>query len=171
MPKHPPLKASEPPLEHYHQGLYRYLLRRLKGAVDAEDLAQVIYLRFLQSPNLANICHPQAYLYRIAANVLNEYMLRRKTERIAFDSSLAEELTEHPAELGVDEASEEIYSGQLFQRVLRELPATHRAALVLFAQEGLDLEEIGTRLEVNPQTVRKYLRQALARYRTADRTR
>lgn len=155
----------ETPLEEYHPGLYRYLLRRLRGAADAEDLAQLIYLRFLQAPNLEAIRRPQAYLYRIAANVVSEFMMRRKSERVTYDSRLVDELAEQPVETWTDEAGDEIQSAQLFQQVVRELPATHRAALVLYAQEGLSPEEIGERLGVNLQTVRKYLRQALALFR------
>lgn len=159
---------QELPLESYHAGLYRYLLRRLKGAPDAEDLAQVIYLRFLQAPNLAAIRQPQAYLYRIAANAVSEYLMRRKAERVTFDSRLADTLAEHSPDPQTDEVAEQIDSQQLFRQVLKELPTTHRAVLVLYAQEGLSPEEIGAKLEVNIQTVRKYLRQALARFRATD---
>jgi RNA polymerase sigma-70 factor (ECF subfamily) len=159
---------QDAPLESYHAGLYRYLLRRLKGAPDAEDLAQTIYLRFLQAPNVTAIRQPQAYLYRIAANAVSEYIMRRKAERITFNSHLADELAEHSADPQADEAAEQLESQQLFKQVLTELPTTHRAVLVLYAQEGLTPEEIGAKLGVNTHTVRKYLRQALARFRATD---
>jgi RNA polymerase sigma factor (sigma-70 family) len=163
-----PETSPEIPLERYHAGLYRYLLRRLKGAADAEDLAQIIYLRFLQAPNVAEIRQPQAYLYRIAANAVSEYLMRRKAERVTFNSQLADELADHSTDPQADEAAEQIESQQLFKRVLKELPATHRAVLVLYAQEGLAPEKIAAKLGVNTQTVRKYLRQALARFRATD---
>lgn len=163
------LPQPEAPTEHslaeYLPGLHRYLLRRLRGAVDAEDLAQVVYLRFLQAPNLERIREPQAYLYRIAVNAVSEYLLRRKSERVTYDSVVAEQRS---GELKTEDASEEVEAEQLFRRVVQELPSTHRAVLVLYAQEGLSLEHISARLGLNEPTVRKYLRHALARFRAAD---
>ncbi len=118
---------------------------------------------------MSAIRQPQAYLYRIAANVIGEYVMRRRSERITYDSTLAEELAGRPGDSSASTAAEDraLFRSQLFRQVLKELPGTHRAVLVLFAQEGLTPGEIGTRLNINLLTVRKYLRHALARFRAA----
>jgi RNA polymerase sigma factor (sigma-70 family) len=161
-----PVTADDAAPEHFYPALYRYLVRKIKGIEDAQDLAQTTYLRFLQAPNLAAIRQPQAYLYRIAANVVSEFrLLRRRSELVTYDSQLAQEHAERADDLPMDQAADDLYSDQLFRQVVNGLPVTHRAVLILFVQEGLSIEQIGQRLGIGVLTTRKYLRQALVRLR------
>ena len=61
---------------HWNAGLTRYLRRRLPGRIDAEDLAQEVYVRLLRVEQIEHIKEPQAYLYRVASNVAQEWRMR-----------------------------------------------------------------------------------------------
>jgi RNA polymerase sigma factor (sigma-70 family) len=157
-------------IEEHHPGLYRFLIRRLRGMQDAEDLAQDVYLRFLQVRHDDQVRQPQAYLYRIAANLVNEFSLRRKSQRVTYDSRAVQLRTDHPDDVWTDEVSEELSREQELEvlgRVLAQLPKAYQAVLLLRTRDGLSREQIAQRLGLSPQTVKKYLFRAVAHCRAA----
>src|SRR5580692_3695530 len=94
----------------YGLDLIRFISKRVRTLADARDLAQEAYVRLLRMERKDLIRHPRAYLYRIAANILYEFELKRKadvaglarwTEEQQLDSDLghverdAEELSLH----------------------------------------------------------------------------
>jgi RNA polymerase sigma factor (sigma-70 family) len=158
-------------IEKHQPALYRFLMRRLGGNEEARDLAQDVYLRFLQSPHNALVRQPQAYLYRIAANLVNEYALRQKREQVTYDSDAVQELHEHTGDAWTDEPGDQLNREQevaRLERVLGQLPAVYQAVLVLRTRDGLTREAIARELGLSPQTVKKYLFRAVAHCRTAD---
>ena len=60
----------------WNAGLTRFLRRRLPQQIDAEDLAQEVYVRLLRVEKLELIEEPQAYLYKVAVNVAAEWRMR-----------------------------------------------------------------------------------------------
>ena len=50
------------------------------SSADARDLAQEAYVRLLRLERKDLIREPRPYLYRIAANILYEYELKRKAD-------------------------------------------------------------------------------------------
>ena len=104
------------------------------------------------------IRHPQAYLFRIAHNLLHELYTGRRPES---DESLELDLLEtdepSPEELAVLAARRE-----MVRRAVEELPAKCRAALALHWQQGLTQAEIAERMNLSRQMVQKYLARGLA---------
>jgi len=76
-------------LEQFRLGLARYLAHRLYNAQTAEDLAQEVYLRLLRVANPERVKSPQAYVYRVAANALQEFRAREESSIVTFDSERA----------------------------------------------------------------------------------
>lgn len=62
--------------KRWNAGLERFLKRRVAVPVDAQDLAQEVYLRLLRAQQLDLVVEPQAYLYRVARNVAAEWRVR-----------------------------------------------------------------------------------------------
>jgi RNA polymerase sigma-70 factor (ECF subfamily) len=157
-------------IEQHQPGLYRFLIRRLRGAEDAQDLAQDVYLRFLQVQHNELVRQPQAYLYRIAANLVSEFSLRRKNHPVTYDSRAVQNRTEHPDDIWTDEVGESLNRQQELQQlehVLTQLPAAYQAVLLLRTRDGLSRDEIAKELGLSPQTVKKYLFRAIAHCRAA----
>src|SRR5262245_32725797 len=80
--------------EQFRAGLHRYLLRRLRSAENAQDLAQEVYLRLLRFSDRKLVQHPEAYVYRVAFNVLCEFKLHEKRDPVSFDSDAVALLAE-----------------------------------------------------------------------------
>ena len=57
-------------IDHLSADFLRYIQLRVKSEADASDIAQDAYLRFIRLAYLDAIENPEAYLFRIAANVI-----------------------------------------------------------------------------------------------------
>lgn len=160
--------AGEATLEAHYPQLFRFLSRALRGAHQAQDLAQDIYLRFLALPHREQVRQPRAYLYRIATNLLAEYRLRERRAPVVFDSELAEvHLEQMTGDVWKDAMGEGLQLRQHLEGLLARMPPTQRAVTVLWARDGLSLCEIARRTGLTPQTTRKYLTRAIALLKSA----
>lgn len=150
--------------EQVRPSLQRYLMRQLHRAEDAEDLTQEVYLRLLRLTTTEVIRFPQAYVLRVAVNVLYEFRHRRRRGKIEFDSSLAEYAARNLA----DDADppEEAYERQLNQSLIEDLvqrlPDKQQAVLIMATREKMSYEEIAARLNISASTARVHAFRALA---------
>src|SRR5579864_5473659 len=60
--------------------LVRFIAKRLRSVADARDVAHEAYVRLLRVKRKDLIRDPQAYLYRIAVNILYEFELKKKAD-------------------------------------------------------------------------------------------
>jgi RNA polymerase sigma-19 factor, ECF subfamily len=146
--------------------LVRYLTSRVRSSNDAQDIAQEAYLRLLRLDRVDLIRDPQAYLFRVAANLAREHRL--KQARTPVDLRDAADL------LGIDVADgaiEDIVDRDArvaeMNRILAALEPRHRAVLLLHRRDGMTYEEIARELGISFHTVKKYLSIALAACREA----
>jgi RNA polymerase sigma factor (sigma-70 family) len=158
------LKDLRPLLERLyaqHGALKAYFERRVRQRPDAAELAQEVYVRILRSAHPEQIRNPEAYLFTVAANLLREHavMQRQRGQQIEIDDELAQEL---PAEFtGFDDEADRDRRIERLQEVLGQLSPKCQAAVVLQYWHGLSYAEIGERLGVSANMVKKYLSQAL----------
>jgi RNA polymerase sigma factor (sigma-70 family) len=145
-----------------HRGaLQAFFHRRLRTKSDAVDLVQEVYLRMLRVSDTDAIRNPEAYLFTVARNLLQENAAldRHQAKSVPFDEADgAPPLTQVPAfEAGVDAAQR----STRLDKVLSELSPKCLAAVVLQYRHEMSYQEIAERLEVSPRMVKKYLTQAL----------
>jgi RNA polymerase sigma factor (sigma-70 family) len=153
--------------EQYHAGLHRFLMRRLRSTQNAQDLAQETYLRLLRMDNHELVRKPQAYLYRIASNLVYEFKLRERNEPVAFDSEALERAAESSPAVALIDSSEAVGLAQQLDAVLGQLPPLYRAVFVLRKRDGMSYSEIARALDISVHTVKKYLARAVAQCRCA----
>ncbi|MEJ1964487.1 MAG: sigma-70 family RNA polymerase sigma factor [Gammaproteobacteria bacterium] len=140
------------------EDLLGFLRRRVRSDADARDIAQETYLRFIRLADPSRIDNPEAYLFRIAANLLWEHRLRQ--QQPAADPLVPENepAVDHtPLDIAV---SHEL--ARNLKSVLSELPATPRAVLVLHLRDGLTYGQIGAQIGVSDSMVKKHLNNAVA---------
>jgi RNA polymerase sigma-70 factor (ECF subfamily) len=156
--------SSELAAGEFRTGLYRYLLRRLRSAQDAEDLVQEVYLRLLRVVDSRQIRFPQAYLYRIAFNVLCEFQVRARDSEVTFNSETADQVAEYWADETAlpEEAMEETLREERLERTIAELPPMQRAVLRLAAKQNLSHAQIAEALGISVSTMRNHLYKAIA---------
>jgi RNA polymerase sigma factor (sigma-70 family) len=148
------------------QRLRRFMSARVRNAAaDTPDLVQEVYLRLLRIADHETIRNPQAYLFTVASHVLHQHALRQSKTLESIDPvNIASELHSDPqtdpvAAVEAEQAFEEI--GRSLQKVSPRAYET----LILNRCEGLTLAEIGQRLGVSRDQVKKYLARALIHVR------
>ena len=141
--------------------LRRHLSCRLSCEQDVNDIAQEACLRLLQAHrNQANIQNPNAYLYRIAGNLLYHHYagldkrnLADSVDNLADDSSCPEEQTTRAMHV------------ERINRTVRELSPKCQRALYLRWRKGMRVLEIAEAMNLSRGMVKKYLAQGLAHCR------
>jgi RNA polymerase sigma factor (sigma-70 family) len=153
----------------YGPEVARYLQRRVRNSQDVRDLFQEVWRRLLRVKNPSEVMEPLAYIHEAAKNVIREYHLLRRRDRVWVDSEAVEYAAEHPAFVAPDEMAEDLARKAELERVLASLPKTLRQVLLLRIIEGLSYEEIGERLGLTAYTAGQYFCRAMRR--VADRKR
>lgn len=143
------------------QTLRRYLSDRIRNRSDVPDLAQEVYLRLLRVERHREIRSAEAYLFTVATNLVYEHTVRQSAAPtvVAFDDLACELYTSDetdPAEQAVTQQRFEA-----LERALGRLSPKTRTTLLLHRREGMTLEEIGKRMGVSRNVVKKHLAKAL----------
>ena len=138
------------------EDLLRFLARRVRCAADARDLAQEAYVRLLRLERKDLIRDPQAYVYRVASNLLHEFALKHRAEGDGMRRWTEEQAIADPSP-SADRGADAMYIGAKLRDVLDELTPKCRAVLILHRRDGMTYEEIGELLEISPSMVKKYL--------------
>ena len=146
---------------NWNAGLTRFLRRRVPGQIDAEDLAQEVYVRLLRVEKLDSIEEPQAYLYRVASNVAAEWRMRACHSKPHSAEELEALVATATPESLIDEAQ---FSAQLNAALLLLTPMA-RAVIYLKLRDGMSHEEIARHLGITTRRVRRHLTHAYAHLR------
>jgi RNA polymerase sigma factor (sigma-70 family) len=145
----------------WNAGLERFLKRRVAVPVDAQDLAQEVYLRLLRAQQLDLVVEPQAYLYRVARNVAAEWRVRASQSKPHSADEL-DELVEATSPEAL--VSEELEHARL-DEALRTMAAPVRAVLYLKLTNAMSHEEIARQLGITTRMVRRLLTAGYAELR------
>ncbi|MFZ0497844.1 MAG: sigma-70 family RNA polymerase sigma factor [Steroidobacteraceae bacterium] len=147
----------------WNRSLLQFLGRRVRSAIEVEDLAQEIYLRLLRAPDLQQVRNPQAYLLRVAGNVVAEW--RRQYPPME-PFSAAEEDTradECLPELTLDATLSE----ERLNRQLSQMSPTMRAVVLLRLRDEYSYKQVAQELDLTLRQVRRYLTRGYERLRDA----
>ncbi len=159
-------------IERFRPALLRYLVRHLGGVrEDLEDLAQDALLRLHRAGAREQIDNPEAYLVRIASNLVKDRLRQRQAEPMLdaidpdhIDSGMSGEVP------GPDRVYEDKRRLQAFLQLLDELPPRCREVFLLQRFEGLTYNAIADRLGISVSGVEKHMMKALLHFdsRMAD---
>ncbi len=145
--------------------LRRFLLARVRNAVDMPDIVQEVYLRMLRVPAAESIRSPEAYLFTVAQHVLQQHALKQaaipplvELSRLLDSPSAAPDVD--PV-LGLDA----LQCMDRLQGALDGLSPKARATFLLHRRDGLSFDEIAAALGISRAMAKKYLAQALMQMR------
>jgi len=151
--------------KEYGALLWRYLSRRVANREDVCELLQEVWVRLLRAGDEKDIMTPRAYIYRVARNVLYDFYHHKGRDDavIVVDSDAAAHAAENPMQFPQDALPGDSDSEQNFQREIARLPTVHRQIIRMRIHDRMSHSEIASRLEVEVETVKRYLRMAIAR--------
>jgi RNA polymerase sigma factor (sigma-70 family) len=142
--------------------LRRFLLRRAGlPAADVEDVGQEVFLRLMRYDTSELIEHPQAYLYKVAANVATEWSIRARNRHPHDEKWVATLIDDEEPESQMmrDQSKHEI------ERALNTLTAYQREVLKLFFVEELEYTEIAAQLGESVRSITRQFRKSYEKLR------
>jgi RNA polymerase sigma-70 factor, ECF subfamily len=156
-------------VNRYKDRVY-WLVRRMVGEPDAEDLTQEVFLRAYRAiPALRNGATLRTWLFRIAHNLcLTEIDTRRRRgEHLSIEGEGDEKLhTLLPPVVGrLEDAVEQRDFARRVLEAAEKLPVSHRAVLTLYYVDEAKYEEIAEVMGIPLGTVKTHLHRARLRLR------
>jgi RNA polymerase sigma-70 factor (ECF subfamily) len=148
----------------YHPRVFRYALGKLGHASDAEDVAAETFARVLRDIGRFRWKGGgfEAWLFRIAANLVVDRVRHRERERATDDVAGA------PRGSSESDPESEVLAGEQTRKVnawLARLPPEQREVLLLRFGAGLDTHEAGEVMRKKPNAVRQLQFRALENLR------
>jgi len=127
---------------------------------DLDDLAQEVFLRLLRYSDDVVVENPHRYLFRIAANVANEWR-ERSRNRLPHEESWLKDLEEDPDRdlfrlLEREETATELYAA------IEQLPERQQYVLLEHALGELTYQQIADKMGLTHRTVLRDLTRAYA---------
>jgi RNA polymerase sigma factor (sigma-70 family) len=147
----------------WNRTLLRFIGRRVRAAVDIEDLAQETYLRLLRARDLHDVRSPQSYLLRVASHVVAEWRDRQPPEEM-FEPVDEEFL---PDERSPEFELEAEVSQTRLDQALAQIPPMTRAVLILKFRENRQCKQIAAQLDLSDRQVRRHLTRGFEQLRSA----
>ncbi len=148
--------AFEALMRAYSGFVYSLAFRMLGGRADAEDVFQETFFRAWSHLNSfrsgGNFTH---WIKRIATNLCIDRLKARKRQH-AYENAQVEEVGSWQEE----EQYAKEQDHPMVNQLLAQLPANHRAAVVLFYLEDRSVEEVARTLRQKPGTVKVWLFRA-----------
>lgn len=145
--------------------LRAFFRKRVRSSLDIADLTQEVYLRILRVKSVELIQNPEAYLFTVANNLLKEQavLARRDAASVqVHDPAVEPELALLPRfDMELDDATRQVR----LREVLQQLPLKCQAVVTLYFHQELTYQQIGERLGISDNMVKKYLAQAMAHCR------
>ncbi len=141
--------------------LKRFLRGRLLDPSEVEDVAQEAYLRVLRLAKVNFIHDPEAYLFRIAANVAYEYRVDQLGARQRHIEFREEWTIPDEDQTSMEDAMHHQALVHQAMQAMEGLSPQAKAAVILHWRDGMTVKEVAATLHVSSHTVKKYLATAL----------
>lgn len=153
--------------DRHAQAIYRFLARRI-GPDDAGDLLADVFLGAFEARVRYDGRHESAlpWLYGISSNLLSKQFRRRASDRGRLERVSERDDPHDHAEAVTASVDAQVRLGGM-AKLLEELPAGERDALLLYAWEDLTYDEVAEALGIPVGTVRSRLNRARRRFRVA----
>lgn len=144
----------------YRPEIERFLFRRLACADTAADLTQETFYRLLQHNGGKPIENSRAFLFKIAANLANDHVRKRRRQRtqVTEPEALAAVADQSPTMDATIAGRQRL--AQL-RAAIEELPPRTQEIFALNRLEGLTYQQVAQRLGVSESAVQKHLSAAL----------
>jgi RNA polymerase sigma-70 factor (ECF subfamily) len=161
--------AYEELVRRHQRRVFAILSGILRRNEDLEDVAQQVFVKvYLSLKRFDQRSAFGTWLYKIAVNECRDYLRKKRARRLVYEADLSEEQvwqletveTEHGPPIS---AERRVELQQFLSRLLDQLSEEERAMLVLKEVEGYSVEEIGSMLEMNVNTVKVKLFRARGR--------
>ena len=158
--------------DHFQPEIFRMIYYRTRSKMDAEDLAQDVFLRaFKHIGRLTSPALFRSWLYSIAVNRVRDHHRRQRIKSMFGMVSMDEEGFQESEEMAAPpEATLQMAKGKFWDRVrdiMERLPRMEREVFYLRFFDQLSIKEITAAMHKNESTVKTHLYRALSKVKAA----
>lgn len=147
----------------HNQRLLLFLAHRIRHAsLHAADLAQEVYLRLSRISKPQTIREPQAYLFRVARNVIHDHQMGLGSLPGTVELSDAGDDLDSQRAIDLATQLEQRQRLECIKAVLDDLPPRPRAIFVLHRAYGHTLDEMAAQFGISRSQVKKDFARAVA---------
>lgn len=145
--------------DRYKSSFYGVAYKMTRSPHHSEEIVQEVFITFWNKRQLvAASRNPEQYFKRILYNSIYAHFRKLALER-QLKTNLYQ--TEEPHENMVEELLLSKENFNFLNTLVSKLPPQQRLVYKLSKQEGLSREEIASRLNISPNTVRNHLTAAI----------
>ncbi|MDH1010011.1 sigma-70 family RNA polymerase sigma factor [Pseudomonas nicosulfuronedens] len=142
----------------HHGWLHQWLRRKLGCREQAADLAQDTFVRVITQRKLFELRQPRAYLTTVARSLVIDHYRRRTLEQAYLETLAA---LPEPVEVSPQMRCIIIETLMEIDALLDGMAARTREIFLMAQLDGLSFVEIGKRLELSANSVRKHFVRAM----------
>ncbi len=145
--------------KHYKNLLY-YIQRMVGDKEQAIDIIQETYAKALEKARDIEIKNEKAFLYKIARNIVIDQARKNQIREIVTyeEEDFSIPKNEQPDEIVLENVKEE-----LLLEALNNLPKHLKQVFILHVFEGLEKKDIAKMMNLNLNTIQKYVINATAK--------
>lgn len=140
----------------YADNVYRFILKNLRHAEDAQDVVQTAYEKLWVNRQQVEAGKAKSYLFTIAYHQMIDHL--RKVKRMSYREEL-------PEQAAGTESQPQRYLKKMLDQALNTLTDTQRNLVMLKDYEGYSYLEIGEIMDLNESQVKVYLHRARVQLR------
>ncbi len=144
--------------EQHYDRVRNFILARVLNRWVADDLVQETFLRVLQNlSKVRNQAKLSSWIFRIAANLCQDYFRSTSRKLIPFEDNPAGEL---PAESSLEKEMEKYQTSLLVQDLIKLLPESMRQVIYLCDIKEESQQEVADTLGLSLENVKVRLHRA-----------
>ena len=148
-------------VQTYYDEIYRFLCRKLGNSIDAEDVAQTVFVKFIGSVySYSEKGKFRNYLFKVAVNAGNDFF--RKSVNYTPLDDIAEL---HSNSQSPEQIASEHFTSLSVQKALQELPTYQRDVIVLRFYHDLQFKDIAGILNTGVSSAKSRYRQGMDKLR------
>lgn len=134
----------------YADNVYRFILKNLRHAEDAQDVVQTAFEKMWINRSEVDATRCKSYLFTVAYNQMIDHI--RKNKRISLKEDFKEELKVTDGQVNI--------ARKVLEQALARLNEVQRSLVLLKDYEGYSYDEIGNIMGLNESQVKVYLHRA-----------
>lgn len=134
----------------YADNVYRFILKNLRHAEDAQDVVQTAFEKMWINRGDVDATRCKSYLFTVAYNQMIDHI--RKNKRISLKEDFQEEARVTDGQVHI--------ARKVLEQALARLNEVQRSLVLLKDYEGYSYDEIGTIMGLNESQVKVYLHRA-----------
>ena len=134
----------------YSDNVYRFILKNLRHAEDAQDVVQTAFEKMWINRSEVDATRCKSYLFTVAYNQMIDHI--RKNKRISLREDFREEVKVTDGQVH--------NTRKVLEQALGRLNEVQRSLVLLKDYEGYSYDEIGNIMGLNESQVKVYLHRA-----------